>query len=273
MSSAQDGVSHLLVSGSVLGVDVGLSPTRRSSAVCRLDWTEDCVTWTICRFRAVAAEQEEVLTAVVGDVLLQAAAFDGPLRRGLDVIGRYRTAERMLTRRLGSKIGKPGQASAPVGKALNAAANACARIVRERCRLAPAPRTVGIDDRAIIEAFPTAFMGMMLAEPSGIAARRGDRSDLFYQHLAASGGLSDLIRHLLPGRSPGLDLGGVTNHDDRAALVCAVTALCVAASNFTAVGDADGWIILPPRDVIRGWASSDLEVNARDEAPGCLHMS
>jgi hypothetical protein len=50
---------------------------------------------------------------------LTAAAFDGPLRSGLDLIGRYRVAERMLTRRLQPHIGKPGQSSAPVGKLLN----------------------------------------------------------------------------------------------------------------------------------------------------------
>ncbi len=213
-----------------------------------------------------------MLTAVAGNVLLEAAAFDGPLRKGLDVIGRYRTAERMLTRRLGAKIGKPGQASAPIGKALNAAANTCARIIRERCHLAPALHAVAIDKRAIVEAFPTAFMGLLLSDPSSIATRRGDRSDLFYQHLAASGQLSGLIDYLLPGRISELDLASLMNHDDRAALVCAITALCVTTGDFTAVGDTDGWIVLPPREVICDWALYDLEANARDEAPGCLHV-
>jgi hypothetical protein len=46
----------------------------------------------------------------------------------------------------------------------------------------------------------------------------------------------------------------VTNHDDRAALICALTALCVAAGDFTAVGDADGWIVPPPRRFVQDWA-------------------
>ena len=37
-----------------------------------------------------------------------AAAFDGLIRRSFEIIGRYRTAERMLTRRLRPLIGKPG---------------------------------------------------------------------------------------------------------------------------------------------------------------------
>jgi hypothetical protein len=46
------------------------------------------------RFRAFKHEQEEVLKTVAGSVSLDAAAFDGPLRNGLDAIGRYRSAER-----------------------------------------------------------------------------------------------------------------------------------------------------------------------------------
>jgi len=144
--------------GAVLGVDVGFSPTRRSSAVCRLDWDPWRITWNIRSFRALPAEQETTIAAVAGTGRLQAAAFDGPLRAGFDIIGRYRVAERMLTRRLGARIGKPGQASAPVGKALNAAANDCAHIVLRGCDLAPAVHAVRIDAKAVAEAFPSAFL-------------------------------------------------------------------------------------------------------------------
>src|SRR5258708_36999389 len=93
--------------GCVLGVDLASSPPRRSSAVCRLDWTEASVTWTIRRFRAVTREQEEVLMAVAGGVFLYAADFDGTLRAGLDLIGRYRNAEGMLHRGVNLKIATP----------------------------------------------------------------------------------------------------------------------------------------------------------------------
>jgi hypothetical protein len=179
----------------------------------------------------------------------------------------------MLTRRLGAKIGKPGQASAPVGKALNAAANDCAQIVLHHCHLAPASHAVRIDAQPVVEAFPSAFLGVLLAEPAAVAARRADRSDTFYRALVAHGALTGLLAHLLPGRSLDLPLAGVTNHDDRAALVCALTALCVSAGDFTAVGDADGWIILPPRRCVQNWAWADLVANAREERPGSLYQS
>jgi hypothetical protein len=115
--------------GAVLGVDVGFSETMRTGAVCRLAWGAQRIDWAIGRFRALHVEREATIAVVAGRDRLEAAAFDGPLRAGFAVVGCYRVAERMLTRRLGAKIGKSGQASALVGKKLNAAANACAAVV------------------------------------------------------------------------------------------------------------------------------------------------
>lgn len=252
----------------MLGIDVGYSPTRRSSAVCRLSWTEAEATWSIQRFRAVEPERSETIRRVAGDETLLAAAFDGPLRRGFDVVGRYRAAERMLTRRLARIAGKPGQASAPVGKLLNAHANDCARIVLEHCAVAPAVHGVAIDERAIVEAFPSSFLGLLIDDPKSLHARRGDRSDVFFAHLAANGTFEALLGHILPGRSLASDPQRITNHDDRAAFVCALTGLGVAALDYTAVGDEDGWIILPPAAFVRPWATDLLVANAREEATG-----
>ncbi len=264
----------------MLGVDVGGSELRRSSAVCRLDWTATALGWEIERFRAISPEREDVIGGVGGGRLLLAAAFDGPLRARFNEINRYRSAERMLTRRLGRRIGKPGQANAPVGRALNRAANRCAEAVLARCGLAPANHAGAIDGRAIVEAFPTAFMGVMLAEPAAIAARRGDRSDRFFAHLAADdceGGFDALLGHLLPGRRPDRPLASVRNHDERAALVASFTALAVACGDFVSVGDADpdgdGAIVLPPRALIRDWAFADLTANAASDPVGVLRDS
>jgi hypothetical protein len=256
----------LPLAGAVLGIDVGYSPTRKSSAVCLLSWTEAAVTWSIQRFRAVEPERTETIRRTAGGARLLAAAFDGPLRRSLDVVGRYRTAERMLTRRLAPIAGKPGQASAPVGKLLNAHANECARIVLLHCDVAPAAHTVAINERAVVEAFPSSFLGLLIADPMSLKARRGDRSDLFFRHLADSGALVRLLSHGLPGRRPVLDPRHITNHDDRAAFVCALTALCIASLDYTAVGDEDGWIILPPAEFVQPWAMEFLLTNAGEEA-------
>ena len=124
--------------GAVLGIDVGWSKRRKSSAVCRVAWNADEVTWRVARFRAVESERSETILAVAGDGPLACAAFDGPLRPGFNVIGCYRTAERMLTLRLHRKIGKPGQSSTPVGKCLNKHASSLASTVLQHCDLARA---------------------------------------------------------------------------------------------------------------------------------------
>lgn len=202
-----------------------------------------------------------------------AAAFDGPLRRGFQIIGRYRTAERMLTRRLRPLIGKPGQSSAPVGKLLNHHANECVCHVVANANLLDARHGVPIHHKALVEAFPSSFLGMMIAEPARIAARRGDRSDVFFMHLEASGILHSLVAHCLPGCDRALDITRIVNHDDRAAFVCALTALCLTAGDFVAVGDDDGWIVLPPRKFIQAEQWTLLSANAAEEQVGALHIA
>lgn len=209
------------------------------------------------------AEWRNELTAAAADASILSAAFDGPLRPGLDGIGRYRSAERMLTRKLGRKIGKPGQSSSPVGRELNAAANEYARFIAARPGIGLARHLHAIERASIAEAFPSSFLGVMLPSPTAVTASRSSRSDLFFQHLAETNGLQALIGYLLPEVRSTASWMAVTDHDERAALVCALTALCVAAGEYIAVGDPDdGWIILPPRRFIHDWAWQDLLENA-----------
>ena len=244
---------------------MGCSPTRRSGAVCRLDWDEHKVHWSIDRFRAVEPERSETIARIAGEKILACAAFDGPLRSDLELIAIYRTAERMLTRQLQPFIGKPGQSSTPVGKLLNCHANDCAKIVLRLGTISPATHRTAIDKKAIVEAFPSAFLGLMIAEPKLLDAQRSNRSDVFYAHLAKAGDLARLVSCLLPGSHLACSFEAVTNHDDRAAVVCALTALCVAAGRYSAVGDHQGWIVLPPRDFIQSWAWSRLSENANKD--------
>lgn len=244
-------------SGSVLGVDVGFSSLRRSSAVCRLDWSAGKVSWELARFRAIEPERETTLLALA-DRRIIAAAFDGPLAPGFPVIGRYRAAERLLTRALGPLVGKPGSSGAPVGRLLNAAANQTATIVAASGQLGAASHPEAIHAAALVEAFPNAFLGVLLAAPQDVPARRANRSDVYYHHLAVTGGLSAVLSHLLPGRAaPPFE--AVRDHDERAALICALTALAVAAGDYVAAGDQDGWIVLPPAALIRSWAMERLD--------------
>ena len=75
------------------------------------------------------------------------------------------------------------------------------------------------------------------------------RSDRYFERLTTDprgDRLAGLVTRPLPGRPLRTPLQSFRNHDDRAAIVCAITALCVAARRYTAVGDDNGYIILPP---------------------------
>ena len=99
----------------------------------------------------------------------------------------------------------------------------------------------------IVEAFPNLFLAALLDEDT-IPELNRNASDRFWEvALSEREPLPRLITALLPGRTYSGDLKAVTNHDHRAGLVCALTALTVLHGTHVAVGDAvDGDIILPP---------------------------
>jgi predicted RNase H-like nuclease len=240
--------------GLVLGVDVGWSEKKMTTAACVLEWTP-----TEMKLSPTGLQTSD------GDRLkhhlaarpIMALAIDGPLRGGLDEIGSYRDAELILTRGFAERIGKPGQSNSGNGRKLNGAANSVARALLATGTLAPAVHAAKIHERAIVEAFPTSFMGVMLDE--GCIPAHGRRSDAYFLHLLgpsalcpprpATDRLIGLFERLLPGRRlVSGDLAVIEDHEERAAVVCAITALCVVARKYVAVGDPqNGYIVLPPR--------------------------
>lgn len=164
--------------GAVLGIDVGWSEKRATSAVCRLDWDVGSITWDPpIRFRALETERVQSIRHCGADRQLLAIAIDGPLKRNFPIIGRYRIAEKMLTCKLATFIGKPGQANVPNGKKLNEHANLCATTVVSTCGVAASRSDIAVHSQAIAEAFPTTFLGLMLDNPRSISTTRGKRSD------------------------------------------------------------------------------------------------
>ncbi|GAA0571605.1 hypothetical protein [Caenispirillum bisanense] len=247
----------------VLGIDVGWAAGRKSSAACRLEWDANAVGWRIVRMGTDAAERQAVLDDLVGEGVA-VCAIDGPLHGSLAVMDRYRLPERLLTRGFG-RIGKPGQSNSPTGRRLNEEANAFARLVLETGRLAPAAFPTAIHPGALAEAFPTSFLGTMM--PDGRVPEHGLRSDVYWSHLTAAAPppphdlLTALLADLLPGRACAGNLTAVRDHDERAALVCALTAAAIAADRYVAVGDgADGYIHLGPWT--QPWALEQLHANA-----------
>jgi predicted RNase H-like nuclease len=281
-------------SGLVLGIDVGYSDQRASTGIAVLEWDSATITLQ-CRAVTVPG----ILGALedfVGGRQIACAALDGPLGGNLGTLTEHRSAEKMLTRNKPPEcpIGKPGSMASEVGRKLHRAAKGVARLLLENYRLAKAAHLARIHDLALVEAFPTSFLGALLKGDEIPPARRRNRSDRFYRRLLgpdwqlpqtagkrhwdtplSTNRLRDLVLDLLPGRRLVACLEDVTDHDERAAVICAISALCVVDRRYMAVGDSvGGYIILPPpkkegRVGAQDWAVQWLEENAR-AGEGCL---
>lgn len=264
------------VEGIVLGIDIGYSEQKKTTGICMLKWNTQTVSLKFDRWETDASLRKERLLTKIENQRLTMVAIDGPLCGSLDEIGVYRDAEMMLTRGF-QDIGKPGQASSGNGRKLNQSANIWARMLIDSKLLIQTDHLAKIHDKGLVEAFPTTFLGVMIDQDMVPSA--GARSDVYFEHLLgpdsprpplpSENRLVGLLNAMLPGREIGNDLAAVTHHEDRAAVVCAMTALCVAIRQYVAVGDArNGYIILPPKTEIgkpglQPWAWQLLQTNRR----------
>ena len=162
-------------------------------------------TKNVVRFRAIAEKfddsghslppmglddlprEEDTIRHLADESELLAVAIDGPLRRRFDVIGRYRSAERLLSRGiLPRHIGKPGQSNSPHGRKLNAEANRVAIFVKRCCLVSKA-----------------------MHENSGPSPREGlPRPSLVEESLDRGGEIVDLAEGDFPQRTPLVDEDG-----------------------------------------------------------------
>jgi hypothetical protein len=119
-------------------------------------------------------------------------------------------------------------------------------------------------DGPIGEAFPNAFLGVLMPGVELLAAprfKRGRRFDWLYDQMVTTGRLESLL-------SRNLDLPAVvwyrlrseTDHELRAALICLLTAALADKGTAAIIGEADGgWFWLPPCSLWEPWAQEGLK--------------
>ena len=243
--------------GAVLGIDVGFSPREPTTCFCGLAWGPREILLRFASCRAHRGERRRALLRAIGPCdRLEAVALDGPLTKGLRLVPHYRSAEALLSRGVFQKRGKPGATSSPAGQELHRHATRLAGLVLE-CEeegafdLSAASHDMPIHEKAVVEAFPNQFLAALVAEGEFPELKR-DASDRFWEISLRKGRLAKLVDRLLPGRTTDRPLEEITDHDERGAFACALTALCIARGRFVGVGDPDdGAIFLPPREA---WA-------------------
>jgi hypothetical protein len=123
-------------------------------------------------------------------------------------------------------------------------------------------------DGPIVEAFPNAFLGVLMPEVELLAAprfKRVRRFDWLYERMVTTGRLESLL-------SQNLDLPDVawqslrseTDHELRAALICLLTAALADKGTAAIIGEADGGCFwLPPWPLWQPWARKGLESAAK----------
>ena len=258
-----------------LGIDVGYSLSRPTTGLCLITIDKDRFHWECRNTRTADSQRQKSLRELLpAGANLIGVGIDGPLASGLQTINRYRVADALLSRGLFQSRCKPGATNSRTGQELHLHANTLARLVMELMgiNLSPASHLGHVHDSAILEVFPTAFLAVLLNDVEIDANKQQfgrKKSDGYWELAVGQGTLFRLVEDLAPQRRLDQSLDSITNHDHRAAFVCALAALCLAKTRYVSVGDReDGSIVLPPKDhwwvddaSQKRWAWEALESN------------
>ena len=259
-----------------LGIDVGYSQRRPTTGLCLLELNQGRLDWECCNIGLDdAARRRDLQRLIPQGTGISAVGIDGPLAKNLVQVFHYRAADSLLARGLFQHRCKPGPTNSPTGRHLNTHSIQLANIVLglmgdEHLNIEEATHPHRIHKRRIVEAFPNSFLGVLLrGEAFANLPPRGQRFDYFWTLAVRDGLLENLVRQLAPQTVFSNPVGDITDHDHRAAFVCALTAMCVSRNQYVSVGDPQGGqIILPPNNVWpildghrTSWAESELQRN------------
>jgi predicted nuclease with RNAse H fold len=240
----------------VAGLDIGLALQRRTSGVATIIGRHI----SLGRVRGGA----QACAPIISTAPFRVIAIDGPILPAESDLRTLRAVERLFASGYFQRRCKPGF-SHVAGTGLQL--RACAGSAADRLGVAailnemspPFPR---VRPGNIVEAFPNAFLGVCLEErcySEMPVLRRGRKFDWLYDQWVRR----DLVARLpLPAGLGELSelFARTANHEERAAVICALTALLTTCGTFTAVGDhTGGWFFLPPWEVWEPWARDAVE--------------
>jgi len=241
-----------------MGIDVGFSKTRRTTGIA-------CLEGDHLTLERAGTSWESRKAKIPDGFQPFVIAIDGPLLPlGADPNVR-RHVESVFSRAPFHNRCKPGLSHHGVGSELRQAS----RDASNQFGPILAPSVLGNGgavrcEGPILEAFPNAFLGVLVPEGELLAApkfKRGHRFDWLYHRMVTTGRLESAL-------SKNLDLPDVvwyrlrseTDHELRAALICLLTAALAHEGAATVVGEAEGgWFWLPHWSVWQPWAKQGLE--------------
>ncbi len=251
----------------LIGLDVGFSKNRRTSGVAHISPEKGL---TIGDATSEWADRARILHWAT---LVDVTAIDAPIVPSID-IGK-RACETFFCYGKFQKRCKPGFSHVPgTGQDLRNAgvdtAHQLERVTSNRKLANVFPRVWG--DTNIVEAFPNAFLGVTLDNQtfnSMPRLRRGEKFDWLYDQWCELE-LFDWFARAIGGQECNeIAAACISNqhHEERAALICLLTATSVATGRYTAVGDSvGGYFFLPPWQLWSSWARIEA-ANQRQRLP------
>lgn len=255
MHREEPGKSGITIdAGAVLGIDVGWSQKKPTTGLCLIAWSNQGIDIRFCQAGTNKDDRLKKLDQLTGGRKLLCVAIDGSLIPKLGNTTKYRAAEALLSRGKFQKRGKPGPTNGKIGQALHKQATKLAKLAIDTQDIAPATYPYRIHAKAVVEAFPNAFLAVLHPDkgfPSRPEVRR-QWTDMLFPLLKDK--IAQLLGTLLPQHNFNLD--HIQGHEVIASFLCALTALCVVFSQCVAVGDRSlGYIILPPLEF---WGASTM---------------
>lgn len=241
----------------LLGIDVGFSKSRPTTGIA---WSDNGEFGAAKTHSDWERRRQHLPPATSFSII----AIDGPLVPigSPDLL--VRTCEQLLARGTFQKRCKPGSSHFGTGLHLKRASLDTASQIRHLASM-PLFANAVFGDVAIVEAFPNAFLGVLLADHTFTTGqvKRGKKFDWMYEHAVYAGKFAQLMS-VIGWDAPDLlqRIEVERDHEKRAAYICLLTAACAALGKAEVVGDAiTGWIWLPPKDLWAGWAREALEKN------------
>lgn len=247
----------------LIGVDIGFSKRRRSNGIAVVRDGK-----LIRAERLSVAERDAALRELTG---VDVVAIDAPLlpRGTADTLPRY--CERVFSRGLFQKRCKPGMSHVPgTGQLLREHGRRAAEqlLAPDSFRPSEHPLKRVWPDSAIVEAFPNAFLGVVVSDNDYATAakiKRGGKFDWLYDRWIERGSFPGVVAAAHLPAEIATRCESEEDHDIRAALICLLTAAFAANGTAVAVGrDIDGYFFLPPRHLWQPWARSVIDEEPYD---------
>jgi len=237
----------------LIGIDIGFSERHRSNGIAAVQDGK-----LIRAERLNVAERDMALNSL-SDV--DVVAIDAPLLPPETGDTLPRLCERIFSRGVFQKRCKPGMSHIRgTGQLLREHGRRVAEQLQTALSVRSSERPLKRvwPGAAIVEAFPNAFMGVLLPDEDYVRAakiKRGGKFDWLYDRCIDRGLFPLVVEAAELPHEIATRCEMESDHDIRAALVCVLTAAFAANGKAVAVGqDVDGYFFLPPGDLWAPWA-------------------